>query len=118
MRAVRRSSPVWHLGWTVLLAMVLPLRTMAEPWSCVFTVECHAGLACDATEWEMEVIAADHEGQLFFSSIFDEVAATSLGSQAYAGPDRLLSIASDGTARFSTHSDAVITYFGICEVLE
>ena len=105
----------------LLLAVHLiaaPLAAGAEPWSCNFTAECHAGLACDATDWDVEIIAADHEGQLFASSIAGDTPVTRLAPLAYAAPGLLVTIHDDNTATLSSHGDVILTYFGTCEVLE
>jgi hypothetical protein len=74
-------------------------------------------MACDTTDWAVEIIAADHEGQLFISSVSGDTAVTRLGDRAYATEDTLVTIAADGTAILSTHVEVVLTYFGTCEVL-
>ncbi|MEM1273911.1 MAG: hypothetical protein AAGF88_08840 [Pseudomonadota bacterium] len=99
-----------------LVLLALPVH--AEPWACTFTAECVAGEDCAATHWDAEVIAADHEGQLFLSSVSGDTAVTRLGDDAYAAPDTLLSISANGTATLSTHLEIALTYFGTCEVLE
>lgn len=91
--------------------------TLAEPWSCEITVECYAGLACVATDRPMEIIAADHEGQLFLASASDAVALTRITGQAYAGAHLLVTISPDGAAQISHHDDAVIISFGHCIAL-
>lgn len=98
-----------------LLLSALP--AMGEPWTCQFTAECLAGMACEATDWQVEIIAADHEGQLFLSSTTGDAPATRLSEMAYATDNTLVTIAPAGTATLSTHVEVVVTYFGTCEVL-
>lgn len=100
-----------------LALCLLALPAAAEPFACTFTVECHAGLECDATDWDMEIIAADHEGQLFMSSVFGDTPVTRLEPRAYAAPGTLVTINDDGTAVLSSHGDVILTYFGSCEVM-
>ena len=90
----------------------------AEPWSCQFTARCLAGLACEAQDWTAEVIAADHEGQLFLTAAALTSPVERLAVGAYAASGLLLSIDPTGTAVLSTHQDAVASHFGSCEVLE
>ena len=71
----------------------------------------------------MEIIAADHEGQLFASSIFGDAVVNQTTSvqtppMAYAGAEQLITIAEDGATPLSSHAGIAITYFGNCEVLE
>lgn len=109
----------------VLAALAPPLA--AEPWACGFTVECIAGESCEATAYDMEVIAADHEGQLFFSSLTADTPVawhtqTRDGRSIYSGPSQLLTILTDGSATLSVHARGegitALSYFGTCEVLE
>lgn len=106
---------------SALAATALPVA--AEPWSCNFTAECIAGEPCEQTDWDLDIIAADHEGQLFASSIFGDaivnrISPAQSSPMAYAGADQLITIAETGTATLSTHAGIAITYFGNCEVLE
>lgn len=96
---------------------LLAFPATAEPWACHFTAECMAGLACEEAAWDLEIIAADHEGQLFMSSIVSDVIVTRLTARSYATEDTLITIGLDGTAILSTHTEAVLTYFGTCEAL-
>lgn len=101
----------------MLLAILGALPALAEPWACQFTAECLAGMACDESDWQVEIIAADHEGQLFLSSITGNAPATRLTERAYATHNTLVTIAADGIAMLSTHVEVVVTYFGTCEAL-
>lgn len=65
----------------------------------------------------VEIIAADHEGQLFLTSNLEAVALTRLGNRAYAGSNLLVTISPDGAAQISQQDDAVIIYFGHCRAL-
>lgn len=104
--------------------MSAPLSANAEPWRCDFTTECIAGAACAATDWYLDVIAADHEGQLFAATMFSEVPVTRLPADrdattiSYAGEDQLITVQDNGIAQLSRHGDIAVTYFGTCEVLE
>jgi len=114
----------------VCLCAALPLR--AEPWACEFTVECIAGESCGASGFEVEVIAADHEGQLFLSTLTGDSPVTRLtergalpATYASAGRDglaELLTVETDATAMMSVHifdgSAQAVTYFGTCGGME
>ena len=101
---------------------------MAEPWDCTFTVECALGEGCAEAAFEMEIIAADHEGQLFASTIFGDtpimrltapgaVPASYAGSGA-SGLADLVTIEPDRTAVMSVHfvdgETSAVTYLGSC----
>jgi hypothetical protein len=103
----------------------------AEPWDCVFTVECLASEGCDETALEVQVIAADHAGDLFLSTVTGDSPVARLtdagalpATYASAGRDglaELLTIEGDLTAIMTVHLfdgiAAAITYFGTCEEL-
>ncbi|MCU4651943.1 hypothetical protein N8I71_03825 [Roseibacterium sp. SDUM158016] len=110
---------------------LLALPAAAEPWACTFTVECVAGEACGESAFEAEVIAADHAGELFLSTVTgdsriarltgpDELPAT-YASAGASGLAELLTIEADLTALMSVHifdgAAAAVTYFGTCEEL-
>jgi antitoxin (DNA-binding transcriptional repressor) of toxin-antitoxin stability system len=115
-----------------LLAPLLAAATSgtAEPWACNMTVQCE-NIDCFAIEDRVEIIAADHAGELFMTSPTGDrpVARLSpLGSlpaaYASAGPHaigELVTITEDGQAIMSIHgSDGparIITIFGTCEGL-
>ena len=93
---------------------------MAEPWVCDFTVACTAGLPCEATRTPAELIAADHEGQLFVALDGVQYLARRLSdTSTYSaqGPDGalLLSIATGGAAWLTRHGPQVTTFLGSCE---
>ncbi|MEM7722289.1 MAG: hypothetical protein AAF376_07930 [Pseudomonadota bacterium] len=114
------------------LAVLLTSPALAEPWDCHFTVECIASEACDAAAFEVTIIAADHEGQLFLSTVTGNSPLTRLTDQgdlpatyASAGRDglaELLTVEADFSALLTLHifdgSAQAATYFGTCEVLE
>lgn len=98
---------------------------MAEPFSCDFTVECRAGSGCATLEApvEFDVIAADHEGQLFFRFPFSAAAADRLSMPGsfpaqYTALMALLTILEDGTAAYSKHIGVerleALSYLGVC----
>lgn len=103
----------------------------AEPWACSFTVECVSGAACGQSAFDAQVIAADHAGDLFLSSVTGDsplVRLTEAGAlpatYASAGLDglaELLTIEADRTALLSLHyfdgAAQAATYFGTCEEL-
>lgn len=105
---------------------------LAEPWACVFTVECLAAGACEESGWQARVIAADHAGDLFLETVTGASPITRLtppgalpATYASAGRDvlaELLTIETDSTAILTVHlfdeTAAAITHFGTCEVLE
>ena len=117
------------LGVLLLPCLAAPLA--AEPWDCVFTVECLAAEGCDESGFESEVIAADHAGDLFLSTVTGDSPITRLtpadalpATYASAGRDgiaELLTIEADRTAILTVHlfdgSAAAITYLGTCEEL-
>jgi hypothetical protein len=102
---------------------------LAEPWACTFTVECLATEGCDASAFDVQVIAADHAGDLFLSSVTGDSPVTRLTADGempatYASAGRrgiaeLLTIETDRTAILTVHmfdgGAAAITYFGTCE---
>ncbi|MDG4648872.1 hypothetical protein P6F26_10490 [Roseibacterium sp. SDUM158017] len=112
-----------------LLAVAAPAA--AEPWHCVFTVECVASESCGESGFEARVIAADHAGELFLSAASGDSRLTRLteadalpATYASAGADglaELLTVEADLTALMSVHifdgAAAAVTYFGICEEL-
>ena len=101
----------------VLCLTLLAHPALSEPWACSFTVRCLVGHGCDAADLALEIIAADHEGQLFLRSPAEAHPAVTLGPRAYAAQDQLLTITPEGTATLSQHREAIATYFGTCEVL-
>lgn len=117
--------------------LVLPLAMLAapaaaEPWACDFTVECVASEACGHSAHGVEVIAADHEGQLFLSTITGDSPVARLTARgalpatyASAGRDglaELLTVEADSSALMTVHifdgTAQAVTYFGTCEELE
>ena len=114
---------------SLLISLAAP--ALAEPWSCEFTVECIAGDGCEASAYEIEILAADHEGQLFLSSVVGDTPVTRLtpegtlpASYASAGPSGLaemVTVEADSTALMTAHifdgSAMAVTYFGTCEAL-
>ena len=104
---------------------------LAEPFGCDFTVECIAGEACGATSFSARIIAADHEAQLFLSTVTGEspvIRLTEAGAlpatYASAGRDGLaemMTIEGDLTALLTVHvfdgTAQTVTYFGTCEAL-
>lgn len=89
----------------------------AEPWSCDITVECYAGLSCTSVARLLEIIVADHEGQLFLTSNTETLALTRLTANAYAGAHMLITIEPDGATQISVQDDAIILSFGHCRAL-
>lgn len=114
-----------------LLPALMPLAAMAEPWDCTFTVECVAAETCGESAFEVQVIAADHAGELFLSTLTGDSRVTRLteasalpATYASAGRDglaELLTVETDGTAIMSVHvfdgAAMAVTYFGTCEEL-
>ena len=114
-----------------LAAALAPAALPAEPWACSFTVECIAAEGCSDSAFDVEVIAADHEGALFLSTVTGDSRVTRLterdalpATYASAGADglaELLTIEADLTALMSFHifdgAAAAVTYFGTCEEL-
>ena len=115
-------------------ALALPFLALpvhAEPWACTFTVECVAAETCGESAFEIEVIAADHAGELFLSTVTGDSPLTRLTGEgelpatyASAGRDglaELLTVEADRTALLTLHifdgSAAAVTYFGTCEEL-
>ena len=117
--------------FVVLLIALTAAPIAAEPWSCSFTVECIAAEGCSASAFDVEVIAADHEGALFLSSVTGDSRVARLTERGavpatYAGAGErglaeLLTIEPDLTALMSVHLfdgvAASVTYFGTCEEL-
>ena len=115
---------------SLLISLAAPV--VAEPWACEFIVECVAGIGCEASGYEIEILAADHEGQLFLSSVMGDTPVTRLtpdgalpASYASAGPPGLaemVTVEADSTALMTAHIfngvAMAVTYFGTCEVLE
>jgi hypothetical protein len=107
------------------------MPALAEPWDCSFTVECVASEACGESAFEVQVIAADHAGDLFLSTVTGDSRVTRLtetdalpATYASAGRDglaELLTVETDGTAMMSVHifdgAAMAVTYFGTCEEL-
>ena len=102
----------------LLLASCAAPGLAAEPWSCHFTAACMAGLACEAADHQVTIIAADHEGQLFLSSPAGDRPAERLGSMAYVTETGLVTLTPEGTAILTLHEAAVTSYFGHCAELE
>jgi hypothetical protein len=110
---------------------LMPASALAEPWACSFTVECVASETCGESAFEVELIAADHEGALFLSTVTGDSPVTRLtaegtlpatyGSAGGNGLAELLTVETDGTALMSVHifdgSAMAVTYFGTCEEL-
>ena len=122
------SSSLRTCGTAALILALAP-AAKAEPWTCGFTAECVAGGACDEAAFEIEVIAADHEGQLFFRTASGATPALRLSAPnvlpvTYAATGRngiaeMLTIERDATALFTLHifdgTAQAATYFGTCE---
>jgi hypothetical protein len=103
----------------------------AEPWACEFTVECITGEPCGAAAYQITILAADHEGRLFLSSVVGDTPVTRLNPDAappvsYASAGRnglaeMITIEADSTALMTAHifdgSPMAVTYFGTCEAL-
>ena len=120
-----------HLTLPVIAAVCAAGSAIAEPWDCRFSVECLAGADCGPSGLQVQVIAADHAGDLFLSSVAGDspvVRMTGAGAlpATYAGAGRdgiaeLLTIEADSTALMTLHvfdgAAAAITYFGTCEGL-
>ncbi len=114
-----------------LCLSLLPTAVMAEPWACAFTVECIASDSCGESAYDVELIAADHEGALFLSSVNGDspvmrlterdVLPATYASNGSAGPAELLTVEADGTALMTVHilggTGMAVTYFGTCEEL-
>ena len=102
---------------------------VAEPWSCTFTVECIAAEACNESHYSFDILAADHEGQLFLSSVASNTPVLRLGiakdtpiTYVTTATDKLvelITINPDGTAVMTAHAfderTTAVTYFGTCE---
>jgi hypothetical protein len=115
----------------LLAALPAPPAAIAEPWACTFTVECVAAGDCGQSGFEIEVIAADHAGELFLSTVTGDSRLMRLtdpgalpATYASAGADglaELLTVEADRTALMSVHifdgAAAAVTYFGTCEEL-
>jgi len=119
-------------GLAIAAGLALAGPVSAEPWSCAFTVECSAPRPCTVSNFSVELIAADHEGQLFLRSLVGANPVTRLTTEgalpatyASAGPNglaELLTVEADSTALLSVHafdgSAQAVTYFGTCEGLQ
>ena len=115
----------------LLLPALLPAAAFAEPWACTFTVECIAAETCGESAFEIELIAADHAGELFLTTITGDSRVARLtergalpATYASAGGNglaELLTVETDGTALMTVHifdgSAMSVTYFGTCEEL-
>lgn len=116
-----------------LLAALLacaPVSVGAEPWACQMTVQCE-NIDCFAIDDAYQIIAADHAGELFLTSLAGDRPVTRLSPAgqlpaAYASAGahaigELLTITQDGQAIVSIHgSDGparTTTIFGTCEGL-
>jgi hypothetical protein len=112
-------------------ALLATAPAMAEPWACDFTVECLVGDGCDESGLQVQIIAADHAGDLFLSSVTGDSPVTRMTaagalpatyvSAGQAGLAELLTIEADRTALMTIHmfdgAAAAITFFGTCEEL-
>jgi hypothetical protein len=121
----RRALPL------ALLLAAAATAAAAEPWACTFTAECTAGGACAAVSVQLQVIAADHAGELFLTSAMGDSPIARLTDPGalpatYAGAGRdgiaeLLTIEADLTALLTLHifdgAAAAATHFGTCEAL-
>ena len=98
----------------VLALAVLAPPALAEPWDCVFTVECLAAEGCAESGLEVRVIAADHAGELFLSHVTGDSPGHRLtdpgalpATYASAGARRalaeLLTVEDDRTAILTVH---------------
>ncbi len=114
--------------WALLAPLLAaPAVVMAEPWTCEMTVQCE-NVDCVAIADTYDLIAADHEGQLFLTSPAGTRPVTRLSPQgtlpaAYAGAGphavgELLTITQDGQAMHTTHGfdgpARIRTIYGIC----
>jgi hypothetical protein len=114
-----------------LLPVLFAMPAQAEPWACSFTVECVAAEPCGESAFDARVIAADHAGELFLSTVTGDSRVARLtapgalpATYASAGRDglaELLTIEADLTALMSVHifdgAAGAVTYFGTCEEL-
>jgi hypothetical protein len=111
--------------------LCLPAAAGAEPWDCRFTVECVATESCGEAAFSVQVIPADHAGELFLKTITGNSPVTRLteagalpatyASAGARGLAELLTVEADRTALMSVHmfdgAAAAVTYFGTCEEL-
>jgi hypothetical protein len=114
-----------------LALLCLPAVADAEPWDCRFTVECAAAGGCAEAAFAVQVIAADHAGELFLTTLagdspvrrMTEAGAlpASYASAGLRGLAELLTVEADRTAILTVHmfdeAAAAVTYFGTCEEL-
>ncbi len=115
----------------IFLSALLAGPALAEPWGCSFTVECVAAEDCGESGYSFDILAADHEGRLFLSSIASDTPVVRL-SRSDGGPAvyvtegdarlvELITINPDGTAVMTAHAfderTTAVTYFGTCEEL-
>ncbi|MEM9319566.1 MAG: hypothetical protein AAGA70_11250 [Pseudomonadota bacterium] len=111
-----------HAGFlSVAFTAALPAAGPAEPWTCAFTALCEMDAACDASNWDVSIFAAEPEAQALFSSLrTGDILLARMGSgdiAGYAAPGLLLTIEADSATRLSLHDEAgASTYFGTCEV--
>ena len=110
-----------------VFALFLTLPAHAEPWACEMSVACQ-NIDCSPIEDRYEVIAADHEGQLFLTSPAGDHPVTRLSRRgevpavyAGAGPaalGQLLTIIEDGRAVLTLHGydgpARTTTIYGTC----
>ncbi|AHM05273.1 hypothetical protein roselon_02992 [Roseibacterium elongatum DSM 19469] len=103
----------------------------AEPWRCDMTVACPADAPCDASDLTLDLLAADHAGELFLTGLGQDIPVAALSPDGaarhhYAGHGAnaaalLLSIEADSRAVLTLHSTgptgAATSYFGTCEEL-
>jgi len=115
-----------HLALALLVLGSVPAA--AEPWRCIFTVECDAARnICDSiSPLQFDIVAADHEGQLCISDVVRDRPAERMSAQGdipahYAGDRWLMSVYPDSTALYTEHAQlgrpTAFTYFGTCEGL-
>jgi hypothetical protein len=69
-----------------LACLCAAFPALAEPWDCAFTVECVAGEACGESAFEVQVIAADHAGELFLSTLTGDSRVTRLTGRTPCPP--------------------------------
>jgi hypothetical protein len=104
--------------WLSLLATPIAAKTQ----QCSFTSECFESESCSETSFDLSIEETD--GQVSLVSDAETVPVTSSGNddfRIYVGGNEnahhLLSLGSDGTARYSTHINGgplMVNYLGTC----
>ncbi|MEP3346199.1 MAG: hypothetical protein ABJN34_00495 [Litoreibacter sp.] len=106
---------------TALALLATPIA--AQTHQCTFTAECFEAESCSDTAFNLSIEA--QSGRVSLVSDAETVPVTSSGNddfRIYAGGNEnayhLLSLGSDGTARYSTHINGgplMVNYLGTCE---